>query len=142
MDVLGIVMAGGKGGRLYPLTRDRTKLAVPFGGKHRIIDFVLSNFFNSGIYSIYVLTQFKAQSLLDHIERAWRLSDIIGDRFVTAVPAQMRTGDKWYQGTADAVRQNLHLIQRHDPKLVAIFGADHIPYKHPPDDRGTPGKRG
>lgn len=126
MDVLGIIMAGGKGERLYPLTRDRAKPAVPFGGKYRIIDFVLSNFFNSGIYSIYVLTQFKAQSLLDHIEQAWHLSDIVGDRFVTAVPAQMRTGDNWYQGTADSVRQNLDLIQRHDPKLVAIFGADHV----------------
>ena len=126
MDVLGIIMAGGKGERLYPLTRDRAKPAVPFGGKYRIIDFVLSNFFNSGVYSIYVLTQFKAQSLLDHIEQAWRLSAIVGDRFVTAVPAQMQNGNSWYQGTADSVRQNLHLIQRHSPKLVAIFGADHI----------------
>ena len=86
----------------------------------------LSNFFNSEIYSVYVLTQFKAQSLLDHIEQAWRLSDIVGDRFITAVPAQMQNGKSWYQGTADSVRQNLHLVQRHDPKVVAVFGADHV----------------
>ena len=126
MDVLGIVMAGGKGERLYPLTQDRAKPAVPFGGKYRIIDFVLSNFVNSGILSIYVLTQFKAQSLLEHLDRGWRASDFPGEHFITSVPAQMRTGEDWYQGTADSVYQNLYLIERHNPKLVAVFGADHI----------------
>lgn len=126
MDVLGIVMAGGKGERLYPLTKDRAKPAVPFGGKYRIIDFVLSNFVNSGIYSIYVLTQYKAQSLMRHLEQGWRLSDFMQDRFITAVPAQMRNGGEWYQGTADAVFQNLYLIQRCNPRLIAVFGADHV----------------
>jgi len=119
-------LAGGKGERLYPLTRDRAKPAVPFGGKYRIIDFVLSNFVNSGIYAVYVLTQFKAQSLMRHLEQGWRLSDFVEDRFITVVPAQMRTGGEWYQGTADSVYQNLYLIQRHAPKLVAVFGADHV----------------
>ena len=126
MEVLAIVMAGGRGKRLYPLTRDRAKPAVPFGGKYRIIDFVLSNFINSGIYSIYVLTQFKAQSLIEHLEEGWRLSSILRDHFVIPVPAQMRTGTEWYQSTADAVYQNLHLIERAEPQLVAVFGADHI----------------
>ncbi|MBI4490017.1 MAG: glucose-1-phosphate adenylyltransferase [Deltaproteobacteria bacterium] len=126
MDVLGVVLAGGKGERLYPLTRDRAKPAVPFGGKYRIIDFVLSNFVNSGIYSIFVLTQFKGQSLMRHLEQGWRLSDFVDDRFITVVPAQMRTGEEWYQGTADSVYQNLYLIQRYNPSLVAVFGADHI----------------
>lgn len=126
MEVLAVIMAGGRGERLYPLTKDRAKPAVPFGGKYRIIDFVLSNFINSGIYSIYVLTQFKAQSLIEHLEEGWRLSSILRDHFVIPVPAQMRTGTEWYQGTADAVYQNLHLIQRAEPQLVAVFGADHI----------------
>ena len=126
MYVLGIVLAGGRGERLYPLTEHRAKPAVPFGGRYRIIDFVLSNFVNSGILSIYVLTQFKAQSLLEHIDRGWRASDFLGEHFVTSVPAQMRMGEDWYQGTADSVYQNLYLIERHNPKLVAVFGADHI----------------
>lgn len=126
MEVLAMIMAGGKGERLYPLTKDRAKPAVPFGGKYRIIDFVLSNFINSGIYSIYVLTQFKAQSLIEHLEEGWRLSSILKDHFVIPVPAQMRTGEEWYKGTADAVYQNLHLIERAEPQLVAVFGADHI----------------
>jgi glucose-1-phosphate adenylyltransferase len=125
-NVLGIVLAGGRGERLFPLTNDRAKPAVPFGGKYRIIDFVLSNFVNSGIHRIYVLTQFKSQSLIDHLEAGWRLSDLLQDRFVKAVPAQMRVGDGWYSGTADAVYQNLHLIAREKPELVAVFGADHI----------------
>ncbi|HYA30813.1 MAG TPA: sugar phosphate nucleotidyltransferase, partial [Acidobacteriota bacterium] len=102
MYALGIVLAGGRGERLFPLTEHRAKPAVPFGGRYRIIDFVLSNFVNSGIISIYVLTQFKAQSLLEHIDRGWRTADFIGEHFVTAVPAQMRSGDDWYQGTADS----------------------------------------
>jgi glucose-1-phosphate adenylyltransferase len=126
MYVLGIVLAGGRGERLFPLTEHRAKPAVPFGGRYRIIDFVLSNFVNSGILSIYVLTQFKAQSLLEHLDRGWRTTDFLGEHFVTPVPAQMRSGSEWYQGTADSVYQNSYLLQRHSPKLVAVFGADHI----------------
>lgn len=126
MDILGIVLAGGRGERLHPLTKDRAKPAVPFGGKYRIIDFVLSNFIHSGIYSIYVLTQFKAQSLMSHLDSGWRLSEFFGDRFITVVPAQMQIGKEWYRGTADAVFQNLYLIQRAQPRLVAVFGADHV----------------
>jgi len=126
MYVLGVVLAGGRGERLYPLTEHRAKPAVPFGGRYRIIDFVLSNFVNSGILSIYVLTQFKAQSLLEHLDRGWRTADFLGEHFVTPVPAQMRSGTDWYQGTADSVYQNSYLLQRHSPKLVAVFGADHI----------------
>jgi glucose-1-phosphate adenylyltransferase len=126
MFILGIVLAGGKGERLFPLTKHRAKPAVPFGGRYRIIDFVLSNFVNSGILSIYVLTQFKAQSLLEHLDKGWRTADFLGEHFITPVPAQMRMGQDWYQGTADSVYQNLYLIERHDPKLVAVFGADHI----------------
>jgi glucose-1-phosphate adenylyltransferase len=126
MEVLGMVLAGGRGERLYPLTRDRAKPAVPFGAKYQIIDFVLSNLINSGIYSIYVLTQFKAQSLMEHLREGWRLSSVLRDHFIIPVPAQMQTGADWYRGTADAVYQNLHLIQRANPELVAVFGADHI----------------
>lgn len=126
IPVLGIILAGGRGERLHPLTEHRAKPAVPFGGRYRIIDFVLSNFVNSGILSIYVMTQFKAQSLLEHVERGWRASDFLGEHFITSVPAQMRMGDDWYQGTADSVYQNLYLIERHNPTFVAVFGADHI----------------
>jgi len=126
MDVLGVVMAGGRGERIYPLTKDRAKPAVPIGGKYRIIDFVLSNFINSGIYAMYILTQFKSQSLIEHIREAWGFSSVLEDHFVIPVPAQMQMGDDWYQGTADAVYQNLQLIQRADPKIVAVFGADHV----------------
>lgn len=126
MEILAMVMAGGRGERLYPLTRDRAKPAVPFGGKYRIIDFVLSNFVNSGIYSIYVLTQFKAQSLVEHLQEGWQVTSVSRDHFVIPVPAQMRTGDDWYRGTADAVYQNAHLIKRANPRFVAVFGADHI----------------
>jgi glucose-1-phosphate adenylyltransferase len=126
MEILGIVLAGGRGERLQPLTQDRAKPAVPFGGRYRIIDFVLSNFVNSGILSIYVFTQFKAQSLLEHLEKGWRSTDFLGDHFITAVPAQMRLGKEWYQGTGDSVYQNLYLLERHRPEVVAVFGADHI----------------
>src|SRR6516162_1268161 len=126
MYVLGVILAGGRGERLYPLTQHRAKPAVPFGGRYRIIDFVLSNFVNSGILSIYVLTQFKAQSLLEHLDRGWRATDFLGEHFITSVPAQMRSGEVWYQGTADSVYQNLDLLERHNPKLVAVFGSDHI----------------
>lgn len=126
MEILAIVMAGGRGERLNPLTRDRAKPAVPFGGKYRIIDLVLSNFINSGIHSIYVLTQVKAQSLVEHLLEGWQFAGVSRDHFVIPVPAQMRTGADWYRGTADAVYQNLHLIKRANPRFVAVFGADHI----------------
>ncbi|MEO7651135.1 MAG: glucose-1-phosphate adenylyltransferase [Bryobacteraceae bacterium] len=127
LRVLGIVLAGGKGTRLYPLTKERAKPAVPFGGKYRIVDFVLSNFINSGIYSIYVLTQFKSQSLLQHLSEAWQFGSLLKNQFIIPVPAQMRTPQEtWYQGTADAIYQNVNLIEQADPHVVAIFGADHI----------------
>jgi len=126
LDVLAMVMAGGKGERLYPLTRDRTKPAVPFGGKYRLVDFVLSNLVNSRIYAIYVLTQFKSQSLTEHILENWRLGTILEKHFIIPVPAQMRMGETWYRGTADAIYQNAHLIRNHKPRIVAVFGADHI----------------
>ena len=125
--VLGIVLAGGKGTRLYPLTRERAKPAVPFGGKYRIIDFVLSNFVNSGIHSIYVLTQFRSQSLLQHLSEGWQYGGLLKSHFITNVPAQMRSEkESWYQGTADAIFQNINLVEQSDPHLVAIFGGDHI----------------
>ena len=125
--VLGIVLAGGKGTRLYPLTRDRAKPAVPFGGKYRIIDFVLSNFVNSGIHSIYVLTQFRSQSLLQHLSEGWQFSGMLKSYFIVNVPAQMRSeSESWYRGTADAIFQNINLIEQCDPHLVAVFGGDHI----------------
>ncbi len=124
--VLAMIMAGGKGTRLYPMTKERAKPAVPFGGKYRIVDFVLSNFINSGIYSVYVLTQFKAQSLMEHMRDGWRFGALLKDQFMTIVPAQMRTGEEWYKGTADAIYQNINLIKKFKPDIVAIFGADHI----------------
>jgi glucose-1-phosphate adenylyltransferase len=125
--VLGIVLAGGKGTRLSPLTKERAKPAVPFGGKYRIIDFVLSNFINSGIYSVYVLTQFRSQSLLQHLAEGWQFGSLLKSQFVIPVPAQMRSPDEtWYQGTADAIYQNINLVEQSDPDVVAIFGGDHI----------------
>jgi glucose-1-phosphate adenylyltransferase len=124
--ILGMIMAGGKGARLYPLTKDRSKPSVPFGGKYRIIDFVLSNFINSEIYSLFVLIQFKSQSLQDHMREGWQFSGLLRDHFITAVPAQQRTSGSWYKGTADAIYQNLHLVESSDASIVAIFGADHI----------------
>jgi glucose-1-phosphate adenylyltransferase len=121
-----MIMAGGEGSRLYPLTMDRAKPAVPFGGKYRLIDFVLSNFINSRIYSVYVLTQFKSQSLTEHLQEGWRFSSILHDHFILPVPAQKRTGESWYQGTADAIFQNINLVQDRGYDMVAIFGADHI----------------
>jgi glucose-1-phosphate adenylyltransferase len=121
-----MIMAGGKGERLQPLTRDRSKPAVPFGGRHRIIDFVLSNFINSGLLSLYVLVQYKSQSLIEHLRLAWRTTGILTDAFVTVVPPQMRFGTAWYRGTADAVLQNLNLIDDFGPDVIAVFGADHI----------------
>jgi glucose-1-phosphate adenylyltransferase len=125
--VLTFVLAGGKGTRLYPLTKERAKPAVSFGGKYRIVDFVLSNLINSGIYSIYVLIQFKSQSLLQHLRDGWQFGGILKDQFVIPVPAQMRSpGETWYRGTADAILQNVNLIEQADPHVVAIFGADHV----------------
>jgi glucose-1-phosphate adenylyltransferase len=127
LRVLAFVLAGGKGTRLYPLTKERAKPAVSFGGKYRIIDFVLSNLINSQIYSIYVLIQFKSQSLLQHLRDGWQFSGLLNHHYIIPVPAQMRTpGETWYQGTADAIYQNLNLIEQSSPDVIAIFGADHI----------------
>lgn len=124
--ILALVLAGGEGSRLYPLTAVRSKPSVPFGGRFRIVDFVLSNLVNSGIRSIYLLVQYKSQSLIEHVNHAWTLSNAIPDQFVTVVPPQMREGPEWFQGTADAVYQNLNLIGSRAPDMVAVFGADHI----------------
>ena len=124
--VLGMILAGGEGSRLYPLTQQRAEPAVPFGGKYRLIDFALSNFINSRIFSIYVLTQFKSQSLTEHLQESWRFSSILSNHFILPVPAQQRTGDSWYRGTADAIYQNINLIEDSDFDIIAIFGADHI----------------
>lgn len=123
---LAFVLAGGKGERLFPLTAFRSKPSVPFGGRYRIVDFVLSNLINSHIYAIYLLVQYKSQSLIEHVRQNWVLSPVIGDQFVTVVPPQMRMGPEWFQGTADAVFQNLNLIKQYDPELVIVFGADHV----------------
>ena len=127
LRVLSFVLAGGKGTRLYPLTKERAKPAVPFGGQYRIVDFVLSNLVNSGIQSIYVLIQFKSQSLLQHLRDGWEFSAVMKSQYIIPVPAQMRSpGETWYRGTADAIFQNINLLEQSDPHLVAIFGADHI----------------
>ena len=127
LRVLAFVLAGGKGTRLYPLTRERAKPAVPFGGQYRIVDFVLSNLVNSGIYSVYVLIQFRSQSLLQHMRDGWESSGLLKNQFIIPVPAQMRSeSEAWYRGTADAIYQNINLIEQADPHVVAIFGADHI----------------
>ena len=123
-NTLCMIMAGGQGSRLQPLTRDRAKPAVHFGGTYRIIDFVLNNFINSGIFKIKVLTQFKSDSLNKHISAAWNLNASL-DQYVDLVPAQMRTGGDWYKGTADAIFQNINLITDERPDIVAIFGGDH-----------------
>ncbi len=124
--ILAFVLAGGKGERLFPLTSFRSKPSVPFGGRYRIVDFVLSNLVNSHIYAVYLLVQYKSQSLIEHVRRNWVLSSFVKDHFVTVVPPQMRMGPEWFQGTADAVFQNVSLIREHTPALVVVFGADHI----------------
>jgi glucose-1-phosphate adenylyltransferase len=124
--VLALVLAGGEGRRLFPLTAMRSKPSVPFGGRYRIVDFVLSNFINSGIYSIYLLVQYKSQSLISHIQENWSQTSVSRDQFITIVPPQMRKGLEWFQGTADAVLQNVNLIQQYAPTHVVIFGSDHI----------------
>ncbi|MBM3690228.1 MAG: glucose-1-phosphate adenylyltransferase [Actinobacteria bacterium] len=123
--VLGIVLAGGAGKRLMPLTADRAKPAVPFGGAYRLIDFVLSNLINSGFRRVAVLTQYKSHSLDRHITTTWRMSPLLGD-YVTAVPAQQRLGPRWFTGSADAIYQSLNLINDEKPDYVAVFGADHV----------------
>ena len=126
-QVVAFVLAGGRGNRLLPLTRARAKPAVPFGGKYRIIDFVLSNLINSGVYAIYVLVQFQSQSLLRHLRDGWQFGGLLREQFIIPVPAQMRSAEEtWYKGTADAIYQNLHLLDDVDDHLVAVFGADHV----------------
>lgn len=126
--ILSMVLAGGKGTRLYPLTRYRAKPAVYFAAKYRIIDFALSNLVNSGLFSVYVLVQFKSQSLNEHIERGWQLGGALRARdiFISTVPPQMWLGEDWYRGTADAIYQNMHLISTFDADRIVILAADHV----------------
>ena len=123
--VLGIVLAGGEGKRLSPLTADRAKPAVPFGGIYRLVDFVLSNLVNAGYLRIVVLTQYKSHSLDRHITTTWRMSTLLGN-YVTPVPAQQRLGPQWFRGSADAIHQSLNLVYDEEPEHVVVFGADHV----------------
>ena len=123
--ILGIVLAGGEGKRLWPLTADRAKPAVPFGGSFRLIDFVLSNLVNAGLWKICVLTQYKSHSLDKHITTTWRMSTMLGN-YVTPVPAQQRLGPRWYTGSADAIYQSLNLVNDEKPDYLVVFGADHV----------------
>lgn len=123
--VLGMILAGGEGSRLRPLTESRSKPSVPFGGSYRLIDFALNNFVNADLMRIYVLTQFKSQSLFHHLKKGWNINGIT-DRFIDPIPAQMRTGKRWYEGTADAIYQNLGFMELSEPDQVCIFGSDHI----------------
>jgi len=125
LDVLAMVLAGGEGKRLMPLTEDRAKPAVPFGGLYRLIDFPLSNFANSGFLRIVVLTQYKSHSLDRHISKTWRLSTALG-QYVTPVPAQQRVGKRWFEGSADAIFQNLNLVHDENPTYVVVFGSDNV----------------
>ncbi|GAA0909613.1 glucose-1-phosphate adenylyltransferase [Pseudonocardia zijingensis] len=124
-NVLGMVLAGGEGKRLWPLTADRAKPAVPFGGNYRLIDFVLSNLVNAGMHRVCVLTQYKSHSLDRHISTTWRLSSVLG-QYITTVPAQQRLGRRWYTGSADAIFQSLNLVYDERPDYIAVFGADHV----------------
>lgn len=123
--VLSLILAGGEGKRLMPLTKDRAKPAVPFGGTYRLIDFALSNMVNSGLTKVAVLTQYKSHSLDRHISVTWRMSTLTGS-YVTPVPAQQRRGPHWFQGSADAIYQSMNLINDEDPDYVVVFGADNI----------------
>ena len=123
--VFAMVLAGGEGKRLAPLTADRAKPAVPFGGNYRLVDFALSNLVNAGQLRIAVLTQYKSESLGRHIATTWRLSPLLGN-YVAPVPAQMRRGPSWYAGSADAIYQNLNLIHDERPRYICVFGADHV----------------
>ena len=123
---LGLILAGGVGSRLHPLTEDRAKPAVPFGGKYRIIDFTLSNCYHSGLRRILVLTQYKSHSLQKHLRDGWSIFNPGIGEYITPVPPQMRTGESWYVGTADAVYQNLYLLERSDADRVVILSGDHI----------------
>ncbi|OON73428.1 glucose-1-phosphate adenylyltransferase [Streptomyces tsukubensis] len=124
-SVLGIVLAGGEGKRLMPLTADRAKPAVTFGGTYRLVDFVLSNLVNADILRICVLTQYKSHSLDRHVSTTWRMSSLLGN-YVTPVPAQQRLGPRWYLGSADAILQSLNLVHDEQPDYIAVFGADHV----------------
>jgi glucose-1-phosphate adenylyltransferase len=124
--ILGMVLAGGEGTRLNPLTAERSKPAVPFGSRYRIVDFVLSNLFNSGVLAIYLLVQYKSQSLIEHVRRTWMGASTIPGQFVTVMPPQMHEGAESFAGTSDAVYQNLHRLAVDRPTLVAVFGADHV----------------
>ncbi|SIS02780.1 glucose-1-phosphate adenylyltransferase [Williamsia sterculiae] len=130
-NVLGIVLAGGEGKRLYPLTADRAKPAVPFGGAYRLIDFVLSNLVNAGYNRLCVLTQYKSHSLDRHISQTWRMSGFNGE-YITPVPAQQRLGPRWYTGSADAIFQSLNLVYDENPEYIVVFGADHV-YRMDPE---------
>jgi glucose-1-phosphate adenylyltransferase len=123
--VLGVVLAGGEGRRLWPLTRDRAKPAVPFGAIYRLVDFAISNLVNAGYLRVAVLTQYKSHSLDRHLAQVWRMSPLFGN-YVMSVPAQMRIGKRWFEGSADAIYQNLNLIGDEDPDYICVFGADHI----------------
>ncbi|MEL0148713.1 MAG: sugar phosphate nucleotidyltransferase, partial [Pontimonas sp.] len=123
--VLGIVLAGGEGKRLMPLTADRAKPAVPFAGHYRLIDFAISNLINSGLRQIVVLTQYKSHSLDRHVSQTWRLSGML-NAYVASVPAQQRLGKRWFAGSADAIFQSLNLIGDEKPDYVVVVGADHV----------------
>ena len=123
--VFGIILAGGEGKRLMPLTADRAKPAVPFGGQYRLIDFAISNLINSGLRQLVVLTQYKSHSLVRHISQTWRMSPLL-DSYVASVPAQQRLGKRWFSGSADAILQSLNLINDEKPDIVVVIGADHV----------------
>jgi glucose-1-phosphate adenylyltransferase len=123
--IFGIVLAGGEGKRLMPLTEDRAKPAVPFGGQYRLIDFALSNLVNSGLRQIVVLTQYKSHSLDRHVSQTWHLDGLLGS-YVASVPAQQRLGKRWFSGSADAILQSLNLIYDEQPDIIVVVGADHV----------------